>query len=136
MLEKIMHKGDAYIPDFKDYRIKKENKSVDIYTFYVSKGNIGAKHAIYVSGDRINSDYKVPISFITRYSNCIYGSVKADGELFYLTSYGNGEDYTSFYAVKASDVAIYKNGGVFNSLLTHIKQAFRVSLLKRGALNA
>ena len=28
------------------------------------------------------------------------------------------------------------NGGVFNSLLTHIKQAFRVSLLKRGALYA
>lgn len=124
MLDKIMHKGNEFYPDFKDYRIKNENKSVDIYTFYVSKGNIRAKHAIYVSGDQINSDYKVPISSITRYSNRICGSVKADGELYYLTSYGAGEDYTSFYAVKASDVAIYKNGGVLSRLLSHLYQCF------------
>lgn len=136
MLEKIMHKGDGYYPDFNDYRIKKENKRVDIYTFNVSKGNIRAEHAIYVSGDQYNSDYKVPISYIIGHSNRICGSVKADGELYYLTYYGAADNYTSFYAVKASDVTIYKNGGVFNSLLTHIKQAFRVSLLKRGALNA
>ena len=116
MLEKIMHKGDGYYPDFNDYRIKKENKSVDIYTFDVSKGNIRASHAI-----DINSDYsKETISFITRYSNCIFGSVKADGELYYLTLYGGGEEYTSFYAVKASDVAIYKNGGVLSRLLNHL----------------
>lgn len=120
MLEKIMHKGDEFYPDFKDYRIKKEKKSVDIYTFDVSHGNIEASHAFYVSGGQINSDYKVPISSITRYSNCICGSVKADGELYYLTYYGSSENYTSFYAVKASDVAIYKNGGVLSRLLNHL----------------
>ena len=119
MLEKIMHKGDEYFPNL-----------------------VGKK--VSIRKNTIWAVYNHDGSMTTDGSN-IFHSDGAGNVINTMTARDTADQKSHVY-LKLRDqygdrnwVPLYnflKNGGVFNSLLTHIKQAFRVSLLKRGALNA
>lgn len=111
MLEKIMHKGDLYFPNLSDKKLRSAN-NVDEYLIYAT------------------TDNNLPKVFVNSYT----AELPVGTYRLYLADHSTIRDG---YGFALYDLTSYlKNGGVFNSLLTHIKQAFRVSLLKRGALNA
>ena len=111
MLEKIMYKGDLYFPNLADKKLKSANK--------VDKWLIGATSGAYT-----------PKLFVNYYS----AQLPSGTYRLYLI---DPSELRDGYGFQVFDLMSYlKNGGVFNNLLSHIKQAFRVSLLKRGALNA
>ena len=128
MLEKIMHKGDEFTPNY----VNIVGKNITI------PANLDSR-----SIDTNWIELRGFKSFITTYAS---DDFNVKGTIKKIVSI-NGEPFALYYhagvpgrmAAGYSTISLpylLKNGGVFNSLLTHIKQAFRVSLLKRGALNA
>ena len=113
MLDKIMHKGDLYFPDLSGKKLKSVN---NVDGFFIGATSDGDIPEIFTSSSSTN----LPSGSYRLYlidPSVLHEGTNTNIEAFDLMSY-------------------IQNGGVFNSLLTHIKQAFKVSLLKRGALNA
>lgn len=128
MLEKIMYKGDEFTPDYvnmvgKNITIPANLDSRSIDTNYIELREFKNFVITYASDDfNLKGTIKKIVS-INGEPFALYYHAGVPGKL--------GSGYSTI-----SLPYLLKNGGVFNSLLTHIKQAFRVSLLKRGALNA